>query len=170
MITALTSLMVAVIGAFIGYIFRGLDYQKNETLARLDDIVKQTEAISECAKTYWSKKRDTDDEGASFIALESEIIGRLHFIARLIAGMEGRISPIAGQNLQECLIKFRISTTDGDFRAQARIADGARIQNIYNASADLISLCRDIGREFLRGPIQRAWTDLFGKKYGHDYE
>lgn len=146
-------LISALLGAWAGYYLRGREIRRAETMARLDDIAKQTEDLVKAAREYWSKRRTSDDDPANFIALEAEILGRLHLIAKLAVAVEERIGSPGHVPIDDGLRSLRQALTLGEFKSEVREADPARLQAAFAAAGDLVAACRSVGLRFLRGDI-----------------
>jgi hypothetical protein len=142
-------------GAAVGYYLRGQEIRRAETMARIDDIAGQLDELLEAAKVYWSKDRQEGAVPQEFIALEAEILGRLHMVSHLVVAVGARAGTAAQLDLDDHLTKLRQTITGGAFRSAPREADPARLQAVFASAGDFVSAGRSVGLRFLRG----AWPE-----------
>lgn len=143
-------------GAFLGYWLRGTEVRRSETIrsetiSRLDDVAKEVASVQAACQQYWSKSRSKESSAEEYLRLEAEVLGRLHLANILLTYLEHDIGQSRYTSLDASLRQLRQDATGGNFKAQEREADPARMQAVFTSGGKFTGELRSAGRRFLRG-------------------
>ena len=135
------------LGGCIGYWLKGFEAQRSETQARLDEIVKELQAVVAAAQKYWNKPRQIPTDQSPFLEAEAEMIGRLHWANAIIVHTRDALLPEDYNRLSELLIDIRKKATGGRaFAEPERAAEPERLQGLFVSTGRFVSEIRGIGR------------------------
>lgn len=150
---ATITLIPSVICIGIGYIIKGVEYNRNYTSSRVDDLVDEIKKLQEVNSKYWSRVREATRTEDDF-SQEGEIRARNHMINSIVTDLSNSFRPNDYAELVGLVTQLRQETSGGNFASEARReAVPHAISGGYTCGYEMISKVRKCAKH-----PRRVWS------------
>lgn len=134
----LFTLLFPFVTAWFGFFLRGFEVNNGHLKDKLSDIRDELEKLVDAGGLYWRKNSIETPQPEEDVALEAEILGRVHAVNSLFEDVSHRFDNAKADLIRTLISELRQALTGADFAADlGHMASSSAISRSFVAAAQL---------------------------------